>query len=127
MRKYSKRLARRYRDVSVKIEARAKQHQRERQDLQATLDRIEHWQGQLEAYRRARNQDRAIADAVQTRLTEINKAIRAEKKRYRAKVLTYSEARRVLQSLWTLAYDRDLFVAGSDRPLRVRDIESGRR
>ncbi len=125
--KYSKRLARRYKDVSAEIESRAKQHKRERQDLQASVDQIEHWQRQLDTYRRARHQDRVVAEAVQARISEINKATRAEKKRYRGKALTYNEAKRVLQSLWKLGHDRDLLVAGSNQPLRVRDIELGRR
>jgi len=122
--KLVRKLIRSYKSVINETEAKEKTNQNDRHNLQQLLDRAGRWQRQLEAYRESHREDVAVAQAVQARLSQVDKAIAKTKRRYRRTPLSYSQAKGVLQELWSLAHDQDLPVKGSDQGIRVKDIEA---
>jgi DNA-binding ferritin-like protein len=121
--KLVRKLVQSYKNVINETKAKEKTNQKDRQGLQELVDRIDRWQGQLEAYRESHRQDAAAVKAVRGRLSQIDRAIAKAKRRYRRNALSYSQAKGVLQELWSLAHGEDLPVRGSDRVIRVREIE----
>ena len=112
-----------YERVVSEVTAKEARLSQERQGLQHLLDQLDHWEGQLKAYRGFHHQDQVITEAIQIRLSEIHRAMRDERRRHN-RPLTYSEARQALQTLWAFAHDRDLPLDGG-QVIRVRDIEAG--
>jgi hypothetical protein len=119
-------LIRSYKDVIKEAGAKERKNVQDRRILQELLDRLDRWQGQLETYRQSHRDDPAVAKAVQTRLSQIDKAISRAKRRYRRDPLSYTRARAVLQELWSLAHGEDLPIRGSDRTITIREVERQR-
>ncbi len=112
-----------YRAVISEAQAQRDRVRQAQDDLRNELNRLARWQGQLKAYQHSHSDAPDIQEAVQTRLNEIERAMRKAKRRHN-RPLPPSEASRVLQDLWTLAH-QDLALPGSRHVIKVREIEKG--
>jgi len=107
-------------DEMDEAETRVKQ---ERGQIKGIADQIDRWRGQLEAYERAHAGDQAAAQAIESRIDEIDKELGSLRKRWRRTPPSLREAKGALQATWSEVYG-DVEIRGSKQVIRVRDIEA---
>ncbi|MGC9347195.1 MAG: hypothetical protein ACP5JG_03560 [Anaerolineae bacterium] len=109
-------IAQRYREAVEMVTHREEAYEARRAELDATLDRLEAWCADLEAYGKLHRNDPAIRSAVRARLDEIESAWTQLRVQYEREsgLIPGDEAQRALDRLWRQAH-RDLPIgAGAD-------------
>jgi hypothetical protein len=109
-------IARGYREAAEMVAQREEAYESHRAELDATLDRLEAWFADLEAYGKLHRNNPAIRAAVRARLDEIEAAWTQLQVQYERgdELISGEEAQRGLDRLWRQAH-RDLPIgAGVD-------------
>ena len=114
---------RHYEDLISEAQAREQRCHEERWALDEMVERLDEWEAQLVAYGRARRDDPAIEQAINSRLARIARVRGREKRRSNEQPVRFEQARRVLEGLWQLGHREDIPIEGREASLSVADIE----
>jgi DNA repair exonuclease SbcCD ATPase subunit len=112
-----------YKDLISEAQLREQRCREERWTLDEMVERLDEWEEQLEAYGRARRDDPAIEQAINSRLAQVARVRGREKRRSNEQPVRFEQARRVLENLWQLGHGADIPIEGQEAPISVAEIE----
>ncbi|MGC9334892.1 MAG: hypothetical protein ACP5JJ_12135 [Anaerolineae bacterium] len=111
-----------YKAALADMEARERETKLQHSDLVALAGRIDRWRRQLAAYEQGHRHDAAVAQAIDTRMVQIDRELGPLQQQWQRRPPAYREAKGALERVWSTVY-RDVQPSGRSEGIPRREIE----